>query len=103
VDEPLGKDGQDWICGSAGRRSVDAAVLGAYCELYQLSTGPRAWTDEIDGSSSFTVLTGVRLRAQDIDFEEDPRENPRVYAQDSRACCRTGLTANSLTINSLCE
>jgi hypothetical protein len=24
--------------------------------LYQVSMWPRAWTDEIDGSSSFTVL-----------------------------------------------
>ena len=71
---------------------MDVAVLGAYCELYQVSTGPRAWTDEIDGSSSFTVLTGVRLRAQDIDFEEDSVENPRVYAQDSGVCRRTDLT-----------
>lgn len=82
---------------------MDAVVLGAYCELYQVSTGPRAWTDEIDGSSSFTVLTDVRLRAQDVDFEKDPLENPRVYAQDSRACCRTVLTANSLTMTSLCK
>jgi hypothetical protein len=27
--------------------------------LYQVSTGPRAWTDEIDGSSSFTVFAGL--------------------------------------------
>jgi hypothetical protein len=63
---------------SAGRRSVDVVVLGVYCELYQVSTGPRAWTDEIDGSSSFTVLMGVRLRAQSIDVEEESTENPRV-------------------------
>lgn len=38
-----------------------------------MSTGPRAWTDEIDGSSSFTVLTGDRLRVQGDEIEEGPR------------------------------
>lgn len=54
LDEPLA---WEWIWGSAGSLSLDTAGLGAKWELYQVSTGPRAWTDEIDGSSSFTVLS----------------------------------------------
>lgn len=45
------------ICGRAGSRSVDTVGRGAYCEEYHdASTGPREWTWEIDGSSSFPVL-----------------------------------------------
>lgn len=69
-------------------------VLDVYCEVYQVSRGPRAWTDEIDGSSSFTVLMVVRLRAQGGDVEQDSRENTRDYAQGRRTCCRVNV-ANS--------
>jgi hypothetical protein len=47
-----------WICGRAGSRSVGTDGRGAYWGLYQPSTGPREWTDVIDGSSSFSVLEG---------------------------------------------
>ena len=62
-----------------------------------MSTGPRAWTDEIDGSSSFTVLTGIRLREQGIDVEEDSGRNLRVYTQDNRALGRADLTSNAMS------
>lgn len=61
VEDPLACG---WSWGKAGKRSLDTADLGAYWELYQVSTGPRAWTDEMDGSSRITVLmkSGKRVR-----------------------------------------
>lgn len=52
----------DWIWGKAGSRSLDTVGRGVNWVLYHdASTGPREWTCEIDGSSSFSVFGGYGL------------------------------------------
>jgi len=65
IDPPRGEDEADelvcgCIWGRPGSFSPVAVDRGAYCELYHdASTGPREWTCEIDGSSSFALVLEV--------------------------------------------
>jgi hypothetical protein len=86
IESPRGEeDDEDPLCCGLIWGRVDTK----WDELYQVSTGPRAWTDEIDGSSSFTVLSSlpvkewVRLRERVLgeSLESDRQIAERIARQ----------------------
>jgi hypothetical protein len=60
----LADDGPfDCIWEKPGNRSPETAGRGVGWELYHGSTGPREWTCEIDGSSSFAATANLEQKA----------------------------------------
>jgi hypothetical protein len=62
-DPPRGEDEADegpwdWSWARAGSRSAESAVRGVFWEPNHESSGPREWTCEMDGSSSFAAVRG---------------------------------------------